>query len=653
MRWDSGVDTSDGRGDHSSLVTTGSTSATLTNDGRFSTRNPFGPYWGLLTPNTPIWLELDAGAGMYTVVQHFVNEWPTRWAPGALDCVTPIKCSGVLRRLQKGDALADPMERAIFAESGLLGYWRMYDPVGSTGFVSALPGGGPPMLAAMVEPDYAVVTQPPGGGEDLAARLNDSYVQTQVMNVAAPWSFEFSLRRPEDAVDDYPILYLSFLLDGVSTLLGVTAAPAADATTELWYHYYVTGEQVGSDAVISAWRNGEARPGVTYAGQTLGSLNRLSSNTQSALDDYSLAEVAVYSGTAADYATHSSALQAHVGEMAHERIIRECGYSGIPIQCSAAQSTVLGPQPTGTLIDVLRDAERADMGVLYEAGWGLGYQPLRDRYDAPVSMALDFDEGHVDGEPEPADDDATLVNRWKVTRDGGLFAVEEDETSRLGIQAGGPGLYADSVTVNVQSDDQLPHHARWRIHRDTLDEDRWPQIDFNFATIGGQALIPTWVTLGYGARITLDNPPPQVNQAQINLVIEGKRQFFNSLKWTASINASPASTYQVARYGTSPQYIRYDTRGSTLTADVSDSATSWSVTVASGYPLWVTTATHPDRFAPAGQPMYLLVGGVVYECTAIVGASSPQTFTVVRLATDKTHLAGAPIRVYQSPIYGL
>jgi hypothetical protein len=364
---------------------------------------------------------------------------------------------------------------------------------------------------------------------------------------------------------------------------------------------------------------------------------------------------AVYLNTTIDAAARYQAMLAWVGELDFERVVRECGFSGVPIQCAAGTGSgiPLGAQPAGTLLDVLRDAEKGGMGVLYEAGWGLGYQPLRDRYDAPVAMALDFDEGHVDGEPEPADDNKDLVNRWKVTRPDGSSATAEDQTSRLGTQAGGPGVFSNSITANVETDDQVPHHAWWRLHRDTLDEDRWPQIDFNFATIGGQALIPTWVTLAYGARITLDNPPPQVSQAQINLVIEGKRQFFNSLKWTASINASPASTYQVARYGTSPQYIRYDTRGSTLTADVSDSATSWSVTVASGYPLWVTTATHPDRFAPAGQPMYLLVGGVVYECTAIVGASSPQTFTVIRLATDKTHLAGAPIRVYQSPIYGL
>jgi hypothetical protein len=396
-----------------------------------------------------------------------------------------------------------------------------------------------------------------------------------------------------------------------------------------WHHFLVTVSQVGSDITLKIFYDGELLDSTTQStsGSNIGYPVTALPNYMQSLASLTAAYgyVAVYDRADIDAASRYGAMLAWVAEQAHERIIRECGYSGVPIACTAGSSTVLGPQPVGTLLDVLRDAERADMGVLYEVGWGLGYQPLRDRFDAPVALALDFDEGHVDGEPEPADDDSHLVNRWKVSRDGGSSSTQEDNFSPLGTQAGGPGVYADAITVNVEADDHLPHHARWRVHRDTLDEDRWPKIDLNFATLGGRTLIPVWTMLGYGARITLDNPPPQVSQAQINLVIEGRRQHFNSLEWTASINASPAATYQVARYGPSPVPSRYDTRGSSLALAVDDVEATWMVAIEGVYPRWVTSSAYPDRFAPFAD-LRLLVGGLVRSCTSIA-SSREDTFT--------------------------
>jgi len=66
---------------------------------------------------------------------------------------------------------------------------------------------------------------------------------------------------------------------------------------------------------------------------------------------------------------------------------------------------------------------------------------------------------------------------------------------------------------------------------------------------------------------------------------------------------------------------RIDTDGSTLAAGVTATATTLSV----AGPLWITSAAYPQEF-----PIDVRLGGEVVRVTAISGASSPQTWTVVR-----------------------
>src|SRR6185369_11213579 len=82
-------------------------------DGRFSRRNPTGPYYGQLTFNTPIWMTVDPGSGPVTRFTGFVNEWPTRWDRSATDSTVPIQCAGIMRRLQQGTDAKSALRRTI------------------------------------------------------------------------------------------------------------------------------------------------------------------------------------------------------------------------------------------------------------------------------------------------------------------------------------------------------------------------------------------------------------------------------------------------------------------------------------------------------------------------------------------------------------
>lgn len=95
--------------------------------------------------------------------------------------------------------------------------------------------------------------------------------------------------------------------------------------------------------------------------------------------------------------------------------------------------------------------------------------------------------------------------------------------------------------------------------------------------------------------------------------------------------------------------MRVDTDGSQLAAAASSTTTSLSVATSSG-PLWVTSAAHPEEF-----PFDVAVGGERVQVTAITGATSPQTFTVVRSVNGvvKTQTAGTAVHLADPAIIAL
>jgi len=62
--------------------------------------------------------------------------------------------------------------------------------------------------------------------------------------------------------------------------------------------------------------------------------------------------------------------------------------------------------------------------------------------------------------------------------------------------------------------------------------------------------------------------------------------------------------------------------------------------------VWTTSSADWDT-SLSGGGLYIKIGGEVMQVTAISGASSPQTFTVVRSVNGivKTHASGAAVHV--------
>lgn len=688
-----GIATTQGRPDESQVVRQSSASLVLDNtDGRFSRRNANGPYYGQLTYNTPIWGLVNAGTGFKTRLAQYVTEWPTRWDRSGNDVTMPITCAGVMRRLaQRGDPTS-PMRRAIHGNRDADGdeimptaYWPMEEGSQSTVAASGLPGGHPtnPIVAPAkfgaqpIGPSGSPVGADFSGGGTLVA-------ETGLLPAPTTSGFEFEFIVALEAFPTVTAGNISFLAHSVGGgewgIIGVGIVPQG---SEFGWSLYLGSVGSVSNGIADSWPH--IRLGQTYhirilayqdgiilryqmfvdglpgslegLGSTLYSPSHLVINPvsygaefagDSAVNPRFVASLAFWNFLRSPALSYRAG-NGYGGETAVARIIRVCADAGIPLHCTAstALSPAMGQQPVGTDLEVLHDAEAVDGGVLYETDWGLGYQSLAERTNAAVALALDFNQEHIAVEPEPADDDQRLHNRWRVTRPAGsVEAVAELTTGPLGTEPTGPGLYDNSTAVNVLADSQLGDQAGWRLHVSTVDEDRWPSIATGLHN--APELVDTWCALPFGARVTVANPPAQM-AGSIDALIEGWSERWDWYTWSVVLNTAPFTPYRTGTLandaGDTSEFLLIATPDTlTLAADVDTTDTSWSVTAS---PLWTVDA---EDF-----PRLIWWEGEIVTLTNCTGGAAPQAWTVTRSTNGvvKAHLAGSTGRIYRPGVLAL
>lgn len=650
VRFDLGIEAVKGRSENGTVTTDQCRMKLDNRDGRFCRRNPTGPYYGLLSMNTPIWVMVDAGSGWKTRVEMFVNSWPTRWSDQSTnDCTVTIECAGVMRRLGQGDVLKSAVRRATLR--GLpAAYWPMEDESSSSSIASAVTSVSTMTISS--EGVTLANDSTMAGSDPLPSFTSDEVgmlLAGAVPTLASTgfWAISTWARFPTNVATDTFMRIADITVTGSTesywefTAYGTTSGvpefqvssrdgsgffltassgfPTPDPFDGDWHNVQVWVAQNGSNIDASLYVDGSLEVSSSIAG-TIGQPvvidHRPRSTGIAAAVECAIGHTSVHTSSTGLTDFYDAGI-GHVGEMAHERGARLCAEEGIPFVSLASTSVSMGPQGVDTLLSLLREGETVDMGVLYETGWGLGYQSTSERYNATVAFTLDFALNHLTETPEPADDDLLVRNRWTVSRpDGSEFTAEQD-VGPMRTGAGGPGIYDDQLSANVETDIQLRHQAGWRVHLGTVDEDRWPRLDFNLAR--NPELIDTWTSLPYGARMNLLNPLTGLAPDTIDAYIEGHRERFTSKTWTAGLMTGPASPYEVQVVAdTTGNRGRVDAASSTLAADATDVATT--ISVASPSALWRTGTVSFD----------INVAGERMTVTNISGGSSPQTFTVTR-----------------------
>lgn len=668
-RFDDGITVTTGRREQGAVVDAGTARLTFDNrDGYLTRRNPTSPYYGLLSINTPIWVTIDPGTGEYDLCKMFVNEWPRRWDRTQTDCVVRAKCSGPIRRLsrRKNEAAKSPLRRALERDSPSL-WWPLEDRTDADLVSSGLAGG---LTLGAAGVSFTGSLTPPGASA--AADLSTTGVisgPTGLSGEVDSWEFEFNVgfsTLPTDNTQLYHLVTLWTAGSGIDWFSIWLYVSGTDVVPKIyWYNSTIgmvppavatdplTAGQVSNLRLVATQDGADIDVMLSVDGvdSSLDGPTGVTLYQPSRIRIAALPEtiVAAPAGFSAPYVTawpmdsvsHAAiwtparstaetylATNGNTGEQAHVRMARLCDEESVPFATVASTSVVCGPQRTAKFMDLMRDAEAVDLGVLFEVDWGFGYQSRSERENAAVVLTLDVDSSEPSQELEPEDSDQFIRNKWTASRTTGGEATVEETSGPLGTGAAGPGIYEDRVDVNVATDSQLPDQAGWRVRLGTVDEDRWPEVNLNFARPAVAAVIPTWVGLGFGPRMELTNLAAQEPPDPVSAFIEGRTERVTSLTWTAVAVTGQANPYDVgvlaATSGDDSDLLGYlsaDVDALTLATAVDSTETSWSV---NSDPLWTTVA---DDLSPG---MLVWFGGEQVRVTACSGASSPQSWTVTR-----------------------
>jgi hypothetical protein len=311
---------------------------------------------------------------------------------------------------------------------------------------------------------------------------------------------------------------------------------------------------------------------------------------------------------------------------------------------------VVGAQTQKTLLDLLREAEQADLGTLYESTSELGlvYRPRLAQYNKLAAATLSYSAVEL-ADLDQIDDDQNVKNDITVTRTGGSSYRAVQDTGSLNVNdptvdSKGVGRYVDTPTINVDADGVLPDQAGWRLHQGTVDEARYPTVQVNLANPALGATSTTvleLLELREGDRLVVTDTRPDGSVDDISLHVLGWRETTSNFEWMIEFNCAPESSQRVGIYDALA--TRYSSDGSELNESLSTSTTSFQVATPSG-PVW----SHADG------DFDINIGGERMTVTAVTGSTSPQTFTVTRSVNGivKTHLIEDDVALWTPAYYG-
>lgn len=613
-----------------------------------------------------------------------VSSFPAKWDTSGNDAYVPIEAAAITRRLGQGVDPADSGLRAFTqASAGLYNYWPLGgaagtqysldvggDTTGSRRFysegaafqygqdMSPYLGTGMALFNSTAGPMRADVGSPYNyAAIDFVFQSTELGTFSMVAQdySAFQWTVNFTAGVAQVSFTDPDVGPIGFSPTGILSALTDTNAHHCrlellkNGTATDWA-LYIDGVSVDTGSQASYNLDGLARFRFYY--------------TRTGTQNYViLAHLTAWSAASQTWPTAADCALAafgYAGETAGRRIERICDVAGVTFlpRGDLDSGVPMGPQYSESLLSQLRDAETADMGILFEPreGIALAYIPLAALYNQTAVLALDYSTNQVAPPFEPVDDDQNIRNEVTATRrDGGSYktSLTTGSMSTLAPESGGVGRYRDDYTANVQTDGVLPSVAGWQLNLGTVDEARFSKIKVNLASPGMYNSLANSIaahTVDVGDVITVDNADAANFYDLISQLVLGYEEYLNVYAHTIDFNCTPASPYSVAVYGsgvgTGPD--RYDTDGSALTSGITTTGTSLSVspTGAAGV-LWTNAA--------AEFPFDIRVGGERMTVTNITSATAPQTFTVTRSVNGvvKAHLTGAAVALWRTPRYAL
>lgn len=264
-----------------------------------------------------------------------------------------------------------------------------------------------------------------------------------------------------------------------------------------------------------------------------------------------------------------------VSENAVARLARFFAEESIPARVSGANftSVFMGPQPSGTAVDVIEDTVSTDLGVLIEDRIQLGLR-YRGRdslynqrvYELPFSLI-------ADGLQATRSDTRGMSNSVTATRTGGtpqVASILDGDVFHLTSEdpPAGVGLVPSSAGPNVERDEDAMANGGWRVHLAAYREPRFETVAINLHAITDVQTDVDLRSLTEGDLVRLVDPPLWWRQTNppgpTDLMVQGIGRWCDGVVDRLTLNSTQGSAWEV---------WNVDTAGSDLTAGISTTDT--------------------------------------------------------------------------------
>jgi hypothetical protein len=686
-RENDGITITRGRPDEGTKIEPSKATLNFNNrDGRFSPRNPNGAYYRLIGRNTQIRISILAGNYRFWGE---VSQWPVQQDITGTDVWVNVEAFGIMRRLGQGaQPLPSAMKRRMSAHTAVVGYWPVEDGDLSTSVASGLINSK--AMKVQGSPDYASYTGLFVSSNPIAQMLGSKWTGTIPFYTSTTNAhFGFFMGMPTAGTTNNSVL--ARLLTGGTIVRwdiyymtsggGSLGIRGYDSTDTLVFDpgfgaFNVNGnddfieiglQDSGADILVTILSYGIFTKTVgfisfTAAANQITVAKQIIMNPNGTMQDIAIGHIVVASDANLflDSATDILTINAFASETAADRISRLCSENGITYTLAAgtASSTPkMGPMAADTLLNLLQECVDVDLGILYEPrnSFGLTYKTRTSMYNQVASATASV-TAHEMGSLVPVPDDQNIRNDVTVVRKRGASSRITQTTGPLSTNPppSGVGTYDVQYDVSLYVDDDIDNHASWRLHLGTIDEERFPQIDFNLANpeiVANATLATGLLSMDLGSRLVITNPPSYMAPENISQIVQGVTEFLSNFERQITANCSPESGMEIGRYSAATVsgggQAKYSSGGSSVSTAMNTTTTTMSVKTASGFALWTTVASQ--------CPFFIMVNGEKMTVTAIASTTSPQTFTVTRSVNGvvKSHSVDEVVALFSPARYAL
>lgn len=613
--------------------------------------------------------------------------WPQSWDLSGNRRSATVTAAGALRRAQKTiTPLRSSLRRDLSTKANVVAYWPMEETAGSR-FASALAGDNT-FLTATDDGQLKAAASTDFVASEPLPTLGSTDVFGQFPLYASPNNaqrFVFLARIPDDGIAaDRNLCRLT--TSGTAARWELRYATGGGLRTGCYELGGATifedgpfaGSMNGSEVMLSLWLEQQgadlfyqfARFPLTggavvvdegtLANRTFGRFTSVLFGSVAGMDQTAFGHAALLNGDVHNiWDTAGNSLQAWAGESGSDRLSRLGTDEEFPVRFTgtAVNTPAMGPQRTRTLVELQREVEATDLGILTDADDAAGAFAYRAAASMMADPVLTLPYTMIGEGFQPVDDDQGTVNRVTTKSPNGLEFTVEDTTSSMSTQPppAGVGLYDQSADINADTAPDAEANAWWRLALGTIDGSRWPSVRLYLDRADVAAIADEVLAVTFGDIIRITDLPQGVPPGPIDLMVDAVADDITRAQHIVEFTVSPAGPWgQTGVWanstGAPAGVARWDTSNTRRAAGtVTTTQTTITLQINDGK-AWTTDA--------ADFPFDIMFGGERMTVTSIgapsgSGMTFTQAFVVTRSVNGvvKTHPTGTTAALAEPTVW--